>query len=69
MQFNVDALADNDNFVAAGQRLAEVHLVMACQDGWQRRAGRRGDGARGSIELSLGSLALLLDDPACRRRS
>ena len=67
--FNVDALADNDNFVTAGQRLAEAHMVLLCQDGWEGVVEIVGEGESGRqvpIELTLGSIALLLDDPACR---
>lgn len=63
--FNVDALQDPARLTAAGNRLAEIYLVLACQDGWTAVGTEDGT----EIETpDAASLALLLADPTRRQK-
>jgi hypothetical protein len=58
--FDADALTDPVRLAAAASRLAEVYLVLDCQDGWA------GIGSEAGVPIETpdaGSIALLLADP------
>jgi hypothetical protein len=63
--FTVGALREADRIVAAGSRLAEVYLVLACQDGW---TGVGTEDGTPIPEPDAATLALLLADPVCRAK-
>ena len=62
--FNLAALDDDARIVAAGSRLAEVYLVLACQDGWSGIAAEDGTPIAAP---DAATVALLLNDPRCRQ--
>lgn len=62
--FNTEALGDPSKVAAAAERLAEMHLVMACNDGWAGIGTEDGEPLdRPSPEYVM----LLLNDPRRRR--
>lgn len=63
--FSVDALHDNALLGAAGTRLVQVFLVMACQDGWHGIVGPDGEVIEKPSEALV---ADLLADPMRRDR-
>ncbi len=63
--FNLSALEDTDRVVAAGSRLAELYIVLACQDGWS------GIGTEDGVPIDKpdpATLAMLLADPVRHSR-
>jgi hypothetical protein len=63
--FNVGALRETDRIVAAGSRLAEIYLVLACQDGWTGVGTEDGEPIPAP---DAATLAMLLADPVRRAR-
>jgi hypothetical protein len=63
--FNIGALKDGARVMTASMRLAEVYLVLACQDGW---AGIGTEDGEPIPEPDAATLALLLADPQHRHR-
>ncbi|MGD9924428.1 MAG: hypothetical protein AB7V13_23740 [Pseudorhodoplanes sp.] len=62
--FSIEALSDPARVSAAAERLAEMHLVMTCNDGWS------GIGTEDGAPLDAPSpeyVLLLMNDPRCRR--
>lgn len=58
--FDVGALKDNARVINASMRLAEVYLVLACQDGWSGIGTEDGEPIP---EPDAATLALLMADP------
>jgi hypothetical protein len=63
--FRVDALRDTARIAAAGERLSEIYLLLACQDGWSGIGTQDGEPI---AEPDPATLALLLNDPRRRAR-
>jgi len=63
--FKVGALSDTARIAAAGERLSEIYLLLACQDGWSGVGNEDGEPIE---EPDPATLALLLNDPRRRAR-
>jgi hypothetical protein len=61
--FKVGALQTPARTIAAGTRLSEIYLVLACQDGWSGVATEEGDPIAAP---DAATIALLLADPMRR---
>jgi hypothetical protein len=63
--FKVGALSDTARIAAAGERLSEIYLLLACQDGWRGIGNENGEPIE---EPDPATIALLLNDPRRRAR-
>jgi hypothetical protein len=63
-EFSLEALQHDAGMMTAASRLAEIYLVMSCQDGWD---GVVDDDGTPIAAPTAATVALLLNDPVTRR--